>query len=78
MSNENIVKQTCKELGMTYKELGEAIGYSESAVKMAISKDKISDPMIKAIQLYLKTLKLEQELETSSKIKANLKDWINS
>jgi len=78
MSNENIVKQTCKELGMTYKELGEAIGYSESAVKMAISKDKISDPMIKAIQLYLKTLKLEQELETSSKVKANLKDWINS
>ena len=78
MSNENIVKQTCKELGMTYKELGEAIGYSESAVKMAISKDKISEPMIKAIQLYLKTLKLEQELETSSKIKANLKDWINS
>ena len=78
MSNENIVKQTCKELGMTYKELGEAIGYSESAVKMAVSKDKISEPMIKAIQLYLKTLKLEQELETSSKIKANLKDWINS
>ena len=29
MTNDNIVKQTAKELGMTYKELAETIGYSE-------------------------------------------------
>lgn len=53
---KNIIKATCRELGITYRELGEAIGYSESAIKMAISNDKVSEPMQKAIELYLKTL----------------------
>ncbi len=42
MSSENIVKKVCKELGLTYKELGEHIGYSESAIKMAASTGKIN------------------------------------
>ena len=74
--DENIVKATCRELGMTYKELGEAIGYSESAIKMAISKDKISEPMVKAIELYKKNLELKKELENSNKIKSTLKNWL--
>jgi len=53
---ENIVKRTCKELGITYKELGEAIGYSEGAIKTATSTNNISAPMQKAIELYLTTL----------------------
>lgn len=73
---QNIVKATCKELGLTYKELGEAIGYGESAIKMAISKDKISEPMQKAIALYIETLELKKELENSNKIKSTLREWL--
>lgn len=76
MKENNIVKLTCKELGLTYKELGEKIGYSESAIKMAVSKDKISEPMIKAIELYKRNLELEKELENSNKIKSTLKEWL--
>jgi len=72
----NIVKATCNELKMTYKELGEAIGYSEGALKTAVSTEKISKSMIKAIELYKKTLELEKELENSNKIKLTLKEWL--
>lgn len=73
---DNIVKRTCKELGMTYKQLGEAIGYGEGAIKNASSTGKVSDQMIKAIELYEKTLELEKELEKSKKIKSALKEWL--
>jgi len=72
----NIVKKTCKELGMTYKELGEAIGYGDGAIKNASSTGKISEPMKKAIQLYKKNIELEKELENSNKIKSTLKEWL--
>ena len=29
--NDNLIKTTCKRLGLTYKQLGELIGYSERA-----------------------------------------------
>lgn len=39
---ENLVKDTAKKLNLTYKELGELIGYSESALKAASSSGNIS------------------------------------
>lgn len=77
MEEKNIVKLTCKELGITYRELGEAIGYSESAIKMAISNDKVSEPMQKAIELYRETLTLKQKLKKSDTIKQTLKEWMS-
>jgi hypothetical protein len=76
MSEENIVKHTCRVLGITYRELGEAIGYGEGAIKNASSTGKVSDPMIKAIELYKRNIELQQELENSNKIKATLKEWL--
>ena len=70
--SENIIKTTCKELNLTYKQLGEAIGYSEAAVKAAIAKNEISEPMKKAIELYLENLKLQQELSDFRTLKAIL------
>ena len=32
MENENIVKKTCKELGITQKELAERVGVSETTL----------------------------------------------
>ncbi len=57
----NPIKNTCHELNLTYKQLGEAIGYSEAAVKAAIAKNEISEPMKKAIDLYKETLKLKEQ-----------------
>ena len=73
---DNIVKKVCKELGITYKELGERIGYSESAIKMAGSTNKVSEPLKKAIELYLENLELKKQLEHSNKIKQTLKEWL--
>ena len=60
---ENLIKKTCKELGLTYRELGEAIGYSESALNNASRQDKISEPLTFAVNLYLENLRLKEELE---------------
>jgi len=76
--SENIVKKTAKELGMTYKQLGEAIGYKEGALKNAITTDKISEPMQKAIELYLENLKLKEKLQNTNNFKQHLKDFLNS
>lgn len=59
----NLIKKTCKELGLTYKQLGEKIGYSESALNNASRQEKISEPLTFAINLYLENLALKEELE---------------
>lgn len=76
MNEENLIKQTCKELRLTYKQLGEAIGYSENAVSNA-SRSDISKTMEKAIELYLKTINQEKELEKLSTLKSTLKSILD-
>jgi len=74
--NTNIVKETAKELGMTYKEFGELIGYGESAVKKAASTGEVSSSMYKAVELYKKVLALEEEKKQHEYIKSTLKSWL--
>ena len=71
--NFNIVKSTCKELGLTYKELGEKIGYKPDTINKAASTDKISEQLNKAIELYLKTVQQEKELQQFNTLKDTLK-----
>jgi hypothetical protein len=73
---QNIIKKTCKELGLTYAQLAEQIGYTEGALKTSVSTDKVSNSMIKAIELYRKNLELEEKLLNSEKIKETLKEWL--
>lgn len=75
--SQNIVKATAKALGLTYKQLGEAIGYSESAIKTAIANDNVSEPMEKSIEMYLKVIELETKLKTTTDFQQNLKDFLN-
>lgn len=75
MADENLIKQTCKELNLTYKQLGEAIGYSESAIKNA-GTGEASEPMKKAIELYKETLELKARLRKADDFKNNLKDFL--
>lgn len=64
MSEEqNIIKKTCKELGLTYAQLAEQIGYSEGNINKVASTGNISEPLKKAIELYLRNLELEKQLE---------------
>ena len=74
---ENLIKKTCKELGLTYRELGEAIGYSESAIKNA-AVGAVSEPMQFAINLYLENLALKEKLAISDNFRQNLKNFLNN
>ena len=75
MKEENIIKKVCKELGITYKQLGEKIGISESSLRSAASTGKISKQLQKAIELYLENLELKKELEEFQELKEMLKKW---
>jgi len=74
----NIVKKVCKDLNLTYKQLGEAIGVSESSLRSAASTGKISNQVKKAIELYLENLQLKQELEKYNQLKKLFKEITNS
>ncbi len=72
------IKQASKLLGLTYKELGEQIGYSESTLTNAVVKDKISTPMIKAIELLIEIHRLRNELKKQNIVfKATIKEIID-
>ena len=74
---ENIVKKTAKELGLTYKELAEEIGYSEDAIKKAVRPDsEISKPMQKAISLLLANNALKKEMEDLKQLRTILRKII--
>ena len=73
----NLVKQTAKELGLTYKELGEAIGYTESAIKNA-AIGVVSLPMTYALLLYKENLALKEKIKLTEAFKQNLKDFLES
>lgn len=74
----NIIKNACNELRLTYKEFGELIGYGEGAIKSAISKNKVSSPMKKAVELYFEKLELESKVKKSEEFKAILKEFLES
>ena len=65
----HLVKKVSKELGLTYKELGEKIGYSESTLRRSVSKNQISEQLKKAIELYLEIIKFKKKEEEDKRIK---------
>ena len=73
---KNLIKATCKELNLTYKQLGELIGYGEGAIKNSASTGNVSEPMAHAIKMYKRILELEHEVADSEAVKENLKRWL--
>lgn len=73
----NIIKKTAKMLGMNYRELGDAIGYTEGGIKNAVAQNKISKSMQKAIELYLENVELKQAIEESEKLKRLINDFLS-
>lgn len=76
MEEQNIIKKTCKELGLTYAQLGEAIGYGGDTLRNIASKSEVSEQLKKVIELYLKNLELEKQLNDCNILKQALKNLI--
>ncbi|WP_232469999.1 hypothetical protein [Campylobacter coli] len=73
---ENIVKKVCKELGLTYRQLGELIGLSEGRVKQ-LAIGEVGEQVEKACQMLIKIHKLEAELNEQKQLKILLKNFIS-
>ena len=65
----HLVKRVSKELGLTYKELGEKIGYSESSLRKTVSNNTVTPQLKTAIELYLNNLKLQKKLDDIEEFK---------
>lgn len=74
---ENIIKSVCIEQKLTYQQLADEIGLSESSLRSAASTNKVSKQVEKSIEMYLKIIHLEKELEKANTIKQVLKSWLN-
>jgi transcriptional regulator with XRE-family HTH domain len=74
----HLIKRVSKELGLTYRELAERIGYTESNLRKSVSQNKISYQLEKAITLYIRILELEEELENSERSKKAIKENIKT
>lgn len=72
----HFIKKVAKSLGMTYKELGKEIGYSESILRQSVSTNKMSSQLNRVLELYLETIKLKEEKEESDRIKDLLRDLL--
>jgi hypothetical protein len=70
--SENIVKKVCKELGLTYRELGERIGVKESSLAVMVSKDNISEQIQKAIELLIENENYKKEMKEYTQLKTIL------
>ena len=73
MSDENIIKQVCKELNLTYKQLGELIGLSEGSIKRLATSDEINTQVIKSCEMLLEIEKLKGKLSNTETLKDVLK-----
>jgi len=73
----HLVKKVSKELGLTYKELADNIGYTEANLKRSVSTNQLSKQLETAIKLYLKTIKLEQEIEDTNQLKKLINTFLS-
>ncbi|MGP1581043.1 MAG: XRE family transcriptional regulator [Wolinella sp.] len=74
-SDENIVKKTCKELGITYKELGKRIGVSKEHIgRLATAdNDEIVEQIKRSLEMLLKINELEKKQKDIETFTAVLK-----
>jgi hypothetical protein len=69
----HLINKVSKELGLTYKELGEKIGYSESNLRKSVSENRLSLPLKRAVELYIKVLNFQQKEEEINRLKDSLR-----
>lgn len=59
--NLNLIKRTCTEQNLTYREFGEKVGFGEGAIKNAAASGKISDQLKRATEMLLEIDRLTTE-----------------
>lgn len=74
---DNVIKITCLEQNLTYQQLADAIGVSESSLRSSASTGNVSNQVKKSIEMYVKIIYLEKEIVKSNQIKTILKSWLN-
>ena len=74
----HLVKKVSKELGLTYKELGEKIGYTESSLRQSVSKNMMSLQLEKAINMQVQISNLKKEVQTYKFFKDAIKQMANN
>jgi transcriptional regulator with XRE-family HTH domain len=62
MLEENIVKLTCKELGLTQKDLADTLGVSKPSVERWAQSGDIPDQAKKQLELLVENSKIKNEL----------------
>lgn len=67
MEKENIVKKTCKELGITQKELSEILGVAQNTATQWATQIEPPQIAINFMQLLLKHKKQEEQLNSFKK-----------
>lgn len=77
MTEHNLIKHACKELGITQKELADLIGASEGTVRQWSSKGT-PEWADKSINHLLEIKNLKNQLESATQFKQHLKDFIDS
>ncbi len=73
----NSIKKAAIEYNLTYKQIADAIAVSESSLRSSVSTHKVSKQVERSIELYLKTIYLEKELQKSNSIKSIFKSWLS-
>lgn len=73
---ENDIKEVSFALGLSYKQLANEIGLSESSLRSAASTNKISRQLSKALELYVETVLLKRKLRASDIFKKSLKQFL--
>ncbi|OWK87570.1 hypothetical protein B5Z71_09895 [Campylobacter jejuni] len=76
-NDENLIKKTCKELGLTYKQLGELIGLSEGSIKRLATSDEVNMQVIKSCEMLFKIKELENKLINLETFKTSLKSILD-
>ena len=64
------------EQKLTYQQLADAIGLSESSLRSAASTNKVSRQVERAIEMYLRIIQLEKELEKIDEMKNIIRSWL--
>ena len=76
-AEENLIKATCKELNLTYKQLGEMIGLSEGSIKRLATSDEINTQVIKSCEMLLEIKSLKEQLSNTQTLKTALKTLLD-
>jgi DNA-binding XRE family transcriptional regulator len=74
---ENLVKKTCRELGITQKELAEKIGVKPESLNSSLSRGKITNQVIKSVEMLNEIYFLKEELKSCYKKEETFKEILS-